>query len=646
MITLAAIAVASALWQPLGPEGTPGITAIAVHPRQRRLIYIAAGYPGFTSGSAVYRSDDGGLTWTERDRGLPRVRNIGDIRSLAVDPSGGVYAAIGGDGVYRSTNGGESWNRSLTTPGAWAVAADAVSGRVYASSIADVYRFEGGAWTRMGAAGDDILALATDPIDGHTVYAISGSNIVNYNSPFELDRSSDGGATWTKVYSKRSVVSIAIDANGAVLIGAADAHDSTVPMLARSADRGASWSDVGPALRAMIVPWNVIISVAFDGTTIYAASSDSQMFRSTDGGVTWSKVIDYRAQAQIGPLAVGESGVVLAGASSLEQPGGIARRSSGDAWPLSNAGIHSVQVGSIVAKPPYLFAAVMGPPQDLGLQRFDGVLWRSVRQAYDINLLRASGSRLFAATGSGLQVSSDNGDHWGAAGSGIDCQTIDALLVDAAHPQTLYARATTYVQARTRCVGAFRSTDGAATWSHADAGLPLTITNPFAHPLGPMTVSRGGTLLLALNADDRSFAGLRRSSDGGVNWTTVAVPAAAHAYDLAADGADDKLLYLLTDSGVFSSSNGGDSWQLSLPLTATGGQLLAAPARGHVFVTDGQSIYETSDAGALWTRISDTLPGAPLLTLALDGNGRLVAGTDGSGLFVAAPAPRRRAARR
>src|SRR2546429_6484835 len=104
MIALAAIAVASTLWRPIGPYDTAGISAMAVNPRDRRATYIATGYPnGFTTGTAVYRSDDGGISWTERDLGLPRARDH-DVRALAVDSSGAVYAAITLEAVYRSND--------------------------------------------------------------------------------------------------------------------------------------------------------------------------------------------------------------------------------------------------------------------------------------------------------------------------------------------------------------------------------------------------------------------------------------------------------------------------------------------------------------------------------------------------------------
>ena len=630
MIGFAAIAVASALWRPLGPYDTEGISAIAVNPRDRRASYIATGYPnGFTTGTAVYRTDDGGISWTERGLGLPRAREH-DVRSLAVDPAGAVYAAITLDGIYRSNDDGISWALSLPNMAAWAVAADVVSGRVYASSAGDVYRLDADSWARVGSIGSaDILVLITDPIDGRTVYAIGDDRV--------LYRSSDRGVSWKGVYSTREVSAIAIDDRAAVLIGTLDPHDFASPLLARSTDRGETWNIVGGDLRPQVIPWNKPEALAFDGADVYLATRTA-IFRSQDGGNSWSRMVDTNESAEIGTLVTAERGVVLAGASSLEGSAGILRRMSNDSWQFSNLGIHNVVVDGLLTSGPFLYAETDRAGADFVLQRFDGRAWRSMWLTQSVAPIRSAGNRLYGETSSGvLQLSYDNGITWTAlATSGIDCRWIEVLLVDPLHPQTLYARAGYQVQARTTCAGLFRSNDGGTTWVHADVGLPIS-TGTYLHPLGPLTISSSGTLVIDTNGNDGSFT-FDRSSDGGVTWTSIAKPAASHVDDLAADVIDEKVLYALTDAGVYVSANRGDSWQLALALPGTiTGNLLSASGRGHLFATDSKAVYETTDAGANWSRISDALPPAPIRNLALDAGGHLYVGTDGSGIFLELP---------
>ncbi|MEM9057502.1 MAG: glycosyl hydrolase, partial [Pseudomonadota bacterium] len=100
-----------------------GVTDIAFHPANPDVIYAAAYQRrrhvwGFLAGGpqgGIYKSVDGGESWTKKTRGLPRgdVGKIG-LAVTAADPER-VYATIeatsAGRGFYRSTDAGESWSK-------------------------------------------------------------------------------------------------------------------------------------------------------------------------------------------------------------------------------------------------------------------------------------------------------------------------------------------------------------------------------------------------------------------------------------------------------------------------------------------------------------------------------------------------------
>ena len=89
--------------------------SIAVAPSQPDVIYVA------TARQGIFRSDDGGASWTAGSHGLPKARAGGrpeEIHTLVVDPrnAGTAYIADQRSGVYRTTDGGTSWdpfNRGL-----------------------------------------------------------------------------------------------------------------------------------------------------------------------------------------------------------------------------------------------------------------------------------------------------------------------------------------------------------------------------------------------------------------------------------------------------------------------------------------------------------------------------------------------------
>ncbi len=114
----------------LGDSEWVGVTDIIIDPRNANRLYAAtwqrhrnvAAYMGGGPGTAIYKSEDGGVTWEKLSKGLP-TSNMGKI-GLAISPQKPdvIYAAIELDrrtgGVYKSTDRGASWTKQ----------SDAVSG--------------------------------------------------------------------------------------------------------------------------------------------------------------------------------------------------------------------------------------------------------------------------------------------------------------------------------------------------------------------------------------------------------------------------------------------------------------------------------------------------------------------------------------
>ena len=124
-------------WTPIFDDvRVPSVGAVAVAPSEPNTIYVGTGDLSgwsFTPGDGVYKSTDGGKTWT--NAGLRTSQHIG---AIIVDPhdantvlvaaqgprggpaAGGVTGpstAAAERGVYRTTDGGRSWNRVLPADG-------------------------------------------------------------------------------------------------------------------------------------------------------------------------------------------------------------------------------------------------------------------------------------------------------------------------------------------------------------------------------------------------------------------------------------------------------------------------------------------------------------------------------------------------
>ncbi len=106
-----------------------GATDLVIDPRNPDRLYVAmwqhhrtvAAYVGGGPESGIWKSEDGGETWTELETGLPD-GNMGKI-GLAVSPirPDVIYAAIEEDrrtgGIWRSANRGASWEKMSDTVG-------------------------------------------------------------------------------------------------------------------------------------------------------------------------------------------------------------------------------------------------------------------------------------------------------------------------------------------------------------------------------------------------------------------------------------------------------------------------------------------------------------------------------------------------
>ena len=167
------------------------IGAVALDPKNSKNVWVGTGEPwtrnSVSIGNGVYRSTDGGETWTRA--GLPNSERISEI---IVSPQNGetAYAAVPGAlwsdspdrGLYKTTDGGRTWNLILKganlSTGCSTIALDPTNPEVI---FAGMWDFRRKGWTlRSGGEGPD---------------APSGSG---------LFRSADGGATWTEVTPENS----------------------------------------------------------------------------------------------------------------------------------------------------------------------------------------------------------------------------------------------------------------------------------------------------------------------------------------------------------------------------------------------------------------------------------------------------------
>lgn len=251
--------------------GSSAIGAIAIAPSNPNIIYVGGGQPepryDVEAGRGVYKSSDGGTTWT--DLGLHDTRYIGRIWVSPTDPNILVVGAVGhffgasdDRGIYRSTNGGKSWSHPLAPGG-----------------------FTG------------VNDIASDPIHPRTLFAASWDARQfpwqSYFTPIAgpgsgLWRSDDQGAHWRKLSGggwpdgPLGRISLGVGRKGKKLIVYADVDSPQNGGLWRSDDGGAHWRRTNAGASFSSYYFNRVTIDPRDSDIVYLTGQSIR--RCTDGG--------------------------------------------------------------------------------------------------------------------------------------------------------------------------------------------------------------------------------------------------------------------------------------------------------------------------------------------------------------------------
>ena len=300
-----------------------------------------------------------------------------------------------------------------------------------------------------------------------------------------------------------SFSALVLTASGALL-----GTDWLRPGVYRSTDGGATWSPSG-------APEERFYGLAVDpgSGTIYGPTSGA-VLQTTDGGDSWRTA---PADLAFGEIVTAPSDPATTYAGTFTNGARLVKSvDHGQTWAAADTGILSTVISALAfapGLPATLYAANLGPPV---LKSTDGGrTWHSASRGLggaDVSTFAVAPRRprtIFAGTqSSGLFKTADGGRSWLRIPIGFPAKArarVAAVAADPQHPDTVYVAACR----GNGCVGPgvfLKTVDGGATWRRITA-LPWLVQAIAIDPRRPARFSPGQRKAASSEAETEAAAG-------------------------------------------------------------------------------------------------------------------------------------------
>ena len=644
-----------------GFMGSSAVGSIAVAPSDPNVIYAGTGETAIrldvSYGDGMYKSTDAGRTWSHI--GLRDSKFIGRICIHPTNPDL-VYAAVLGDvfgpnserGVYRSRDGGKSWQKVLNrsdVAGAIDLTMDRANPRMLLVSMWEARR---NFW-----------------------------NISSGGPGSGLFRSTDGGDTWEEISRKPGLpdgllgkIGVSISPRQGRVWALIEAEGDKTGLY-RSDDYGNRWTMVSPNRDLMHRPWYYthVFADPVNGDTVYV--TNLQMWKSTDGGVTFNEVTTRHGDNHDLWIDPNDNTRMIEG----NDGGAHVSFNSGASWSTiynqKTAQFYRIDVDNQF---PY---RVYGTQQDN-----TSISVPSASEWGVITLADCS----YPGTGESGFIAVDPREHnvvyVGAVGSSpggagalqrYDHRTRQIQLVNVwpeestgiapedlkfrfawTFPIVFSPHDTTTLYVGGNCV--FRTRDEGMSWQQISPDLSLNARERQGASGGPITRESAGaevhaTCACVVESPHRAGEIWASTDDGlvhvtrddGKSWKDVTpkgMPELAYVGSVEVSAHDPETIYVaatrykLADYKpyLFRSGDGGKSWKSingDLPKDEISRVVRADPvAKGLLYVGTETGIHFSLDDGARWTRMAG-LPNVPVYDMKLK-DADLVAATHGRSFWI------------
>ncbi len=722
-------------WTSIGPVPDAGfagigrVTQIAVHPTNGNVLIAGA------AGGGVWRTNNAGASWSPRMELQPTL-TIGAVAIAPSNPSvmyaasgedgGGWNPAWSGVGIYRSSNGGSTWTLMTPVPST-RFSAVVVHPKhpdvIYVAGNRGLHKsVDGGATWRTNPGLDSLFdGQVTDVVIGYEPLVIFESLAREAPALDELALA-DFPTLFPPPFFNPERVYIGVQNDGVYRSTNAGEQFGSTPAFTRldgpdqlPSGSGAGWTKLAIGRRGAHRSSFLAAKLGADG---------SRIFITVDGGTTWAEraanvaTVGYDEWCSVIAVDPTDEDVMYAGAAGTLKRTTNGGSNAGD-WTAINTGIHADQQD--IAFDP-LDSRRIFLANDGGVYRSGdrGTNWTlasgglAITQLYDIDVSEqdrdvvaggaqdngiyyrnAAGVWRNIPWGDGTQVAIDPTDpqiFYFSAQNGLPTWLRRSVDGGASHQQLgqtglsggspwitiikLDPRDPIANPASNRVVFVcgstelFRSTNGGQTWQRVEDGSG----NPFqsAGTISALEFAPSDPAVLYLAT---SQGAVYRGVNGGANtgdWTRIDTPGspadalfpaaqvqairvspanANHVWlvfggsGVSFTGRPDMILNPLGISHLFRNADATDinGWvdasgqfpALSLPDVPTSAAALADFDPLVAYAGTDVGVFRTTDGGVTWTAFQDGLPRSPVVELRFNRRfNRLFAGTMGRGVYV------------
>jgi photosystem II stability/assembly factor-like uncharacterized protein len=658
-------------WQIEGPTNIGGrITCVAVSPTNSNVILIG------TPGAGIYKTTNGGASWTPVFDSKPFLY----IGAIAYDPNNPsiVYAGTGdpdvpftvfiGDGIYKSTDGGNTWtntglgnakiiNKIVVNPAnSNEIYVAALGNPIIADANRGIYKSTNGGttWTQVLLIDNQtgVTDIEINPSNPQILYATSYTCIRNatvnirYSNQARVYKTTNGGGNWTVLQgglpnfkvNRYSICMSAQDPNK-LYVAVSDSLYSMYSVYTTT-NAGTNWTNVGNngiSGNYGNFGWyfSAIEVSPNNDDEVYIAGVE--LFKSWDGGANWSLNMpawwNYDVHADIHVIKFVAPGIYYLGTD-----GGMYRTTDDGANYTDIDNIPNTQFYRVEVNP-FNSGIYWGGAQDNGTcwgnASTANAWWREFGgDGFQMRFDPTDAQTYYVETqNGGLYATSDGGANWNNFDNNLDPSDRRnwdmPYVLNNLNPNTQY----------TGTYRVYKNTGGPNdNWTTISNDLTDgLILDPRFHNISAIDNSNLSAQKIYVGTSDANV--WVTTNDGG-SWTNITgtLPN-RYVTSIHASPNISNNVYV-THTGykygeyiphIHKSTNNGNTWtdiSGNLPQAGINDVLIIPGNENNIYVANDVGVYVTYDGGINWYRVGTNMPVISVWDIAYNATTqRLIAGT-------------------